>query len=78
VTWGAGGKTVQEGAALVVPDPTRWRILTPTTTRLDEARYMIEALSEKFPKRWPDAQESAMPRRTGSGGQEWCDRRGPW
>src|SRR5271154_5671561 len=41
--------TVQEVAALVVPDPNKVAYLTQTTLSLDEARYMIEALKKKFP-----------------------------
>ena len=41
--------TVEEVAALVVPDPNKVAYLTQTTLSLDEARYMIEALKRKFP-----------------------------
>jgi 4-hydroxy-3-methylbut-2-enyl diphosphate reductase len=41
--------TVEEVAALVVPDPNKVAYLTQTTLSLDEARYMIEALRKKFP-----------------------------
>jgi 4-hydroxy-3-methylbut-2-enyl diphosphate reductase len=41
--------TVEEVAALVVPDPDKVAYLTQTTLSLDEARYMIEALKQKFP-----------------------------
>lgn len=41
--------TVEEVAALVVPDPDKVAYLTQTTLSLDEARYMIEALKIKFP-----------------------------
>ena len=41
--------TVEEVAALVVPDPNRVAYLTQTTLSLDEARYMIEALKIRFP-----------------------------
>ena len=41
--------TVEEVAALVVPDPDKVAYLTQTTLSLDEARYMIEALKKKFP-----------------------------
>ncbi len=41
--------TVEEVTALVVPDPNKVAYLTQTTLSLDEARYMIEALKEKFP-----------------------------
>ncbi len=41
--------TVEEVAALLVPDPNKVAYLTQTTLSLDEARYMIEALKEKFP-----------------------------
>jgi 4-hydroxy-3-methylbut-2-enyl diphosphate reductase len=41
--------TVEEVAALVVPDPTKVAYLTQTTLSLDEAKYMIEALKKKFP-----------------------------
>ena len=41
--------TVEEVAALVVPDPEKVAYLTQTTLSLDEARYMIEALKVKFP-----------------------------
>ena len=41
--------TVEEVAALVVPDPNKVAYLTQTTLSLDEARYMIEALKKKFP-----------------------------
>jgi 4-hydroxy-3-methylbut-2-enyl diphosphate reductase len=41
--------TLEEVAALVVPDPNKVAYLTQTTLSLDEARYMIEALKEKFP-----------------------------
>src|SRR5246500_3366336 len=42
--------TVEEVAALVVPDPDHVAYLTQTTLSLDEARDMIEALKQKFPK----------------------------
>lgn len=41
--------TVEEVAALVVPDPDKVAYLTQTTLSLDEAKYMIEALKQKFP-----------------------------
>ncbi len=41
--------TVEEVAALVVPDPDKVAYLTQTTLSLDEAGYMIEALKQKFP-----------------------------
>ena len=41
--------TVEEVAALVVPDPDKLAYLTQTTLSLDEARYMIEALKQRFP-----------------------------
>ncbi len=41
--------TVEEVEALVVPDPNKVAYLTQTTLSLDEARYMIEALKQKFP-----------------------------
>src|ERR1700761_835492 len=41
--------TAEEVAALVVPDPNKVAYLTQTTLSLDEARYMIEALKQKFP-----------------------------
>ena len=41
--------TVEEVAALTVPDPNKVAYLTQTTLSLDEARYMIEALKKKFP-----------------------------
>ncbi len=41
--------TLEEVAALVVPDPDKVAYLTQTTLSLDEARYMIEALKKKFP-----------------------------
>jgi 4-hydroxy-3-methylbut-2-enyl diphosphate reductase len=41
--------TVEQVAALVVPDPNKVAYLTQTTLSLDEARYMIEALRKKFP-----------------------------
>jgi 4-hydroxy-3-methylbut-2-enyl diphosphate reductase len=41
--------TVEEVAALVVPDPNKVAYLTQTTLSLDEAKYMIEALKQKFP-----------------------------
>jgi 4-hydroxy-3-methylbut-2-en-1-yl diphosphate reductase len=41
--------TVEEVAALVVPDPNKVAYLTQTTLSLDEARYMIDALKKKFP-----------------------------
>ena len=41
--------TVEEVAALIVPDPNKVAYLTQTTLSLDEARYMIEALKQKFP-----------------------------
>jgi 4-hydroxy-3-methylbut-2-enyl diphosphate reductase len=41
--------TVQEVAALVVPDPNKVAYLTQTTLSLDEARTMIDALKKKFP-----------------------------
>ena len=42
--------TVEEVAALTVPDPNKVAYLTQTTLSLDEARYMIEALKLKFPR----------------------------
>jgi 4-hydroxy-3-methylbut-2-enyl diphosphate reductase len=41
--------TVEEVAALVVPDPDKVAYLTQTTLSVDEARYMIDALKKKFP-----------------------------
>jgi len=41
--------TVEEVAALEVPDPNKVAYLTQTTLSLDEARYMIEALKKRFP-----------------------------
>lgn len=41
--------TVEEVAALVVPDPNKVAYLTQTTLSLDEAKYMIDALKKKFP-----------------------------
>jgi 4-hydroxy-3-methylbut-2-enyl diphosphate reductase len=41
--------TLEEVAALVVPDPDKVAYLTQTTLSLDEARYMIDALKKKFP-----------------------------
>jgi len=41
--------TVEEVAALVVPDPDKVAYLTQTTLSLDEAKYMIDALKKKFP-----------------------------
>ena len=41
--------TVEEVAALKVPDPNKVAYLTQTTLSLDEARYMIDALKKKFP-----------------------------
>ncbi|MHB1699272.1 MAG: 4-hydroxy-3-methylbut-2-enyl diphosphate reductase [Acidobacteriaceae bacterium] len=41
--------TVEEVAALQVPDPDRVAYLTQTTLSLDEARDMIQALKVKFP-----------------------------
>lgn len=41
--------TVEEVAALVVPDPDKVAYLTQTTLSLDEAKYMIDALKRKFP-----------------------------
>jgi 4-hydroxy-3-methylbut-2-enyl diphosphate reductase len=41
--------TIEEVAALVVPDPNKVAYLTQTTLSLDEAGYMIEALKKKFP-----------------------------
>jgi 4-hydroxy-3-methylbut-2-en-1-yl diphosphate reductase len=41
--------TVQEVAALEVPDPNRVAYLTQTTLSLDEARDIIQALKAKFP-----------------------------
>jgi len=41
--------TVQEVAALKVPDPDKVAYLTQTTLSLDEAQHMIEALKRKFP-----------------------------
>lgn len=41
--------TVEEVAALQVPDPNRVAYLTQTTLSLDEARDIIQALKEKFP-----------------------------
>ena len=41
--------TLAEVDALVVPDPNKVAYLTQTTLSLDEARYMIEALKQKFP-----------------------------
>ncbi|MGH9615124.1 MAG: 4-hydroxy-3-methylbut-2-enyl diphosphate reductase [Acidobacteriaceae bacterium] len=42
--------TVEEVAALEVPDPERVAYLTQTTLSLDEARDIIHALKAKFPK----------------------------
>ena len=42
--------TMEEVAALQVPDPERVAYLTPTTLSLDEARDIIHALKAKFPK----------------------------
>ncbi|MHB8301225.1 MAG: 4-hydroxy-3-methylbut-2-enyl diphosphate reductase [Acidobacteriaceae bacterium] len=42
--------TVEEVAALEVPDPDRVAYLTQTTLSLDEARDIIYALKAKFPK----------------------------
>src|ERR1700737_3994284 len=39
--------TLEEVAALVVPDPNKVAYLTQTTLSLDEARYMIGALKKK-------------------------------
>ena len=41
--------TVEEVAALQVPDPDKVAYLTQTTLSLDEAKYMIEALKKRFP-----------------------------
>jgi 4-hydroxy-3-methylbut-2-en-1-yl diphosphate reductase len=41
--------TVEEVAALQVPDPNRVAYLTQTTLSLDEARDIIQALKAKFP-----------------------------
>lgn len=41
--------TVEEVAALEVPNPERVAYLTQTTLSLDEARDIIQALKEKFP-----------------------------
>lgn len=41
--------TVEEVEALVVPDPNKVAYLTQTTLSLDEAKYMIDALKNKFP-----------------------------
>jgi 4-hydroxy-3-methylbut-2-enyl diphosphate reductase len=41
--------TVEEVAALVVPDADKVAYLTQTTLSLDEAKYMIDALKKKFP-----------------------------
>ncbi len=41
--------TVEEVAALAVPDPNRVAYLTQTTLSLDEARDIIHALKAKFP-----------------------------
>jgi 4-hydroxy-3-methylbut-2-enyl diphosphate reductase len=41
--------TVQEVAALKVPDPDKVAYLTQTTLSLDEAQHMIKALKRKFP-----------------------------
>ena len=41
--------TVEEVEALIVPDPNKVAYLTQTTLSVDEARYMIEALKQKFP-----------------------------
>lgn len=41
--------TVEEVEALLVPDPDKVAYLTQTTLSLDEAKYMIDALKEKFP-----------------------------
>ena len=41
--------TLEEVDALIVPDPNKVAYLTQTTLSLDEARYMIEALKQKFP-----------------------------
>ena len=42
-------QTLQEVAALEVPDPDRVAYLTQTTLSLDEARDIIHALKLKFP-----------------------------
>jgi 4-hydroxy-3-methylbut-2-en-1-yl diphosphate reductase len=42
--------SVEEVKALQVPDPERVAYLTQTTLSLDEARDIIQALKEKFPK----------------------------
>ncbi len=42
--------SVEEVATLTVPDPNRVAYLTQTTLSLDEARDIIQALKEKFPK----------------------------
>lgn len=42
--------SVQEVANLEVPDPNRVAYLTQTTLSLDEARDIIQALKQKFPK----------------------------
>lgn len=41
--------SVEEVEALVVPDPDKVAYLTQTTLSLDEAKYMIDALKNKFP-----------------------------
>ncbi len=42
--------TVEEVQALQVPDPNRVAYLTQTTLSLDDARAILQALKEKFPK----------------------------
>ncbi len=42
--------SVEEVQALQIPDPNRVAYLTQTTLSLDEARDIIQALKEKFPK----------------------------
>ena len=42
--------SVEEVQELAVPDPNRVAYLTQTTLSLDEARDIIQALKEKFPK----------------------------
>jgi len=71
--------TVEEVAALVVPDPNKVAYLTQTTLSLDEARYMIGALKKKFPNIvGPHAQEHLLcDGESPDGGEECGARSGP-
>ncbi len=69
--------TVEEVAALVVPDPNKVAYLTQTTLSLDEAGYMIEALKEKFPEYRRAARAGHLLRyRKSTDGRQKCGSRG--